>query len=136
MKATDDVVLDVMNSKTEKPVCDEKGNPFRIFFFNIDSREYIVARNAHINMDRKQTARGRVKTIEEEIESGVEFLASITKGWANMPTLSASEPPLEFNDANTRKLYSRYHWLRAQIDTRMMQAGLRVNLPSPPGTDI
>lgn len=122
--ATQDITLEVKNPRDGSQLCDDDGTPVVITFFNVDTKEFIAARNALMNAQRKNAARGNIPTVQQDLENGIKFLVGVTKGWTRMPAFGQK---LDFNAKNAEKVYGTIHWLRAQVDECLAQASKREN---------
>ena len=81
-----------------------------ITLVGIDSRTYRKARAEMI--DRQLARRGR-PDFDERQESTVSALAACTTGWRNV-VLDGKELPC--TPENARTLYTRFPWIREQVD--------------------
>lgn len=109
-----DLICAVRKPNTSQPACDASGQPIAITVYGIDSKEFLMARNAVVNKTREIASRGRVPTQQEDEESDLNFICAVTKGWSPDP-LTVADGKLEFNAKNARTLFVKYPGLRTQI---------------------
>jgi len=82
-----------------------------------DSDEYRKAQRAIANRRLRQSQRRRNRfelTAEEIEEEALDLLVAVTIGWSD--TLYLDGKPLPFSADNARSLYTRFAWLKEQVD--------------------
>jgi len=97
------------------PVTDEDlmfdNKPVQIEVYGKDSD---VARKAMKAAAQKALSKRNQRTdVDAAISSAASLLASCTAGWSNV---SIDNKPLEFSFDNACEIYTKYHWLREQVD--------------------
>lgn len=88
----------------------DKKKPMTIDLMGIDGDTFSKIRREN---QRKLSKKNKSFNPEDADEQGLETLAALTKGWAN---LVLGGKPLEFSKGNARKLYSDYPWIREQVN--------------------
>lgn len=64
---------------------------------------------------QKRFSKGKAKfNSAEMLEDGLELLVACTKGWKH---IKISGVVLPFSEENSRMLYTKYPWIREQVDT-------------------
>lgn len=105
--------LDVLHPVTGAVLRDESGEAMRICLVGKDSKEFRKAQRAATQ--RRLRSRSKANRIDaESVElDAIEMLVACTKDWTGIGDNGA---PLEFTPANVRAVYTRYVWLREQVD--------------------
>lgn len=79
-------------------------------------REHIRAKsNANLRKQAERQRRGKdqeVPTIEQIEAEAIDLLVACTKGFRDINY----NGPLEYSEANAKKLYAEQSWIRAQVD--------------------
>ena len=109
--------LELRNPVSDAVLRDEKsGEPVTITLVGTDSRDYMKI--THDIQNRRLGKRlgkgGRLKTTAEEIDAdALELLVASTKSWQHIIVDGAE---LSFSAANARMLYTRFPWIKEQVD--------------------
>lgn len=118
VKASDEgAVMEVMDPTKGVPLTfmvGEEKKPVTITLLGMDSQKVRDKRNFEINKRLKVTARNRnTTTAEQNEEEGTSLLAFCTVAWSGMVL---DGKPLECTKDNAALVYTRFPWLRSQVD--------------------
>jgi hypothetical protein len=120
------VDMPVRHPVTNAPLLDGE-TPVTIRVLGMDSKAFRKATRA--NQDRRlKGMRYRTPTADEIDAEGLDLLVKCTAAWSGIELDGA---PLECTPANVRTLYTRFVWLREQVDTAI---GDRGNFLQPSAT--
>lgn len=101
----------------DKPILDEKtGQPWTIRLLGADSKEFMkISHKLQEKRLQRRFKGGKQKFSLEELDAdSMELLVACTKGWKHLQLDGA---PVVFNDANVKMVYTRFPWIREQVDT-------------------
>jgi len=102
----------VTHPATGAQLIDEStGEPVTITLVGRDSDEFRTAQRK--NIDKRAAMQKRMMSFEEIEAEATDTLVACTKGWKHV---GLDGEDLPFSAENARKLYTRYYWLREQVD--------------------
>lgn len=105
------VAMQLKHPTTGEPLAQENGEPITITLAGADSDRFRSAQRA--NADRRiKNARRNSSSADIEAD-GLELLASATLGWSG---IKVDGEALDANKANVKKVYTRFPWIREQVD--------------------
>lgn len=116
-------VCPLVNPKTGVPLIDEETKePVSITMAGRDSDIYRKAENAIRNTRAKAAANrpGSFLTAEQVELEGTQILAMATLSWTH---IKVDGEALECNAKNARTLYTRFPWIREQVDLFVADRG-------------
>lgn len=93
------------------------GKPMTISVLGKHSKEFDRAMNA---ISERIAGRRKKISAHQAKANAVELLAAVTVGWDNI-TLGGEN--LEFSKANVKMVYTRFHWIRDQVDEFVGEIG-------------
>lgn len=101
---------------------DEGPQPVKISLVCCDSAEYsnIHKRQVTDIADRASSRKGKIITGESAEKDKLDLLVACTKGWAGFTMNGA---PFPYSPANARTLYTRYKFIREQVDEFIHERG-------------
>lgn len=100
------------------------GKLMDVTVYGKDSKKYISAKHRYKNLNLKA---GALPTSEESERRALELLIELTDTWIE---LKLNGKLLECNEDNKRMVYTKYRWVREQVDFAIHE---RANfLPSAP----
>lgn len=105
--------LELLHPVTGELIRDEDDGLMRIELVGKDSKEFRKAQRAITS--RRLKSRSKANRIDADAleHEAVDMLVACTKGWEGF----ADEGELlEFNPANVRKVYTKYAWIKEQVD--------------------
>ena len=110
--ANNGATMDVMHPITGEPLLDANGFPVTVTLLGADSTKM---RQEMSNRAKKQLASKSkpVNNIEEAEKLSAELLAVITVSWSG---ITENGQEIECNRENAIKVYTKYSWLRQQVD--------------------
>jgi len=125
LASTADAVLELKDPNSDPPAVlrDEQGAPVAIAFWGLDTAEFRRAARAQAERARKRIKSGEEITHEQDVEDGVRWLASVTKGWSASIALGGA--PLPFSPENAMRLYREVYWVGEQAADFVRRIGLR-----------
>jgi len=105
--------MEVVHPITGEPLLDSNGEKVTITLLGVDST---VMRQAMSDRAKKQLAAKSKQSIslDEAEKMSAELLAKITLSWSG---LTENGQPIEFSYANAVDLYTKYSWIRQQVDS-------------------
>lgn len=87
------------------------GKLMDVTVYGKDSKKYISAKHRYKNLNIKAGA--LLPTSEETERRALELLIELTDTWIE---LKLNGEPLECNEENKRMVYTKYRWVREQVD--------------------
>ena len=110
--ANSGAIMDVMHPITGEQLLDQNGNAVTITLLGADSTKM---RQEMSDRAKKQLASKNkpINSIDEAEKLSAELLATITIGWSGM---FENGEPVECTKENAVRIYTKYAWLRQQVD--------------------
>lgn len=110
--ANNGATMDVMHPITGEQLLDANGFPVTVTLLGADSTKM---RQEMSDRAKRQLAKKpqSIQTIDEAEKLSAELLATITVGWSGFVENGEA---IECNRENAIRLYTKYSWLRQQID--------------------
>jgi hypothetical protein len=123
----------LLNSESQLTVLDPEGNPLTyegpdgplpvlISLVCCDSPEYVRVHKQQVTeiAERATSRKGKVITGESSERDKLDLLVACTKGWVGFTMNGAS---FNYSPVNARTLYSRYRFIRDQVDEFIHERG-------------
>lgn len=107
--------LELRHPGTGLPLENDEGEAMTITLVGIDSSEWRQAQRKLTNRRLSLARKGQQSALDADAleEEGIDTLVACTKGWAG---IQLDGEPLPFSAENARKLYTRFVWIREQVD--------------------
>lgn len=107
-------IMEVIHPITDEPLR-HNGEPVTIMLIGAEATEIRneMRRRSSAYAARLNKRRGSIP-VEEQVRIASELCAKATKGWDNV---YENGQPVEFSEDNAIMMYSKYTWLREQVDT-------------------
>lgn len=107
-------VMEVMHPITGENLLDREGRAVTITLLGADSSQM---RNEMSDRARKQLAKKQTKqimSIDDAESASAELLSAITVSWSG---IEENGEPIQCNRENAKTIYTKYSWLRLQVDS-------------------
>jgi hypothetical protein len=107
--------LTLYHPVTDEPLVDDEGNSMWIEVYGLDSSKYkqVLHDQTNRRLQKAQRSGSRaVVTAEQQESMALDLLAKCTKNWHII--LNGETPGC--TEENARDLYSKYPWIRDQVD--------------------
>lgn len=110
--ANNGATMEVVHPITNEKLLDSNGFPVTVTLLGADSTKMRqeMSDRAKRQLAKKQQS---VRTIDEAEKLSAELLATITVGWSGF---TENGEVIECNRENAIRLYTKYSWLRQQVD--------------------
>lgn len=105
----------LVNPATNEKLYQDDKSPVGIQVHGSDSSKYRKAQRTLNNkrLENQFKKRSQKITMEQLEEDSLELLVAVTVGWQG---IVVDGEPLEFSEKNCRELYTRFTWIREQVD--------------------
>lgn len=104
--------LEILHPVTGQPIDDEEG-ALRVELVGKDSKQYRKAQR--VITERRLKSRSKANRFDADAleQEAIDILVACTLGWEGF---ADDGETLECNPSNVRKVYTKYPWLKEQVD--------------------